>query len=453
MDIIKIPEVLIPKRGIDPSKWAVVACDQFTSESAYWEDVEKLTRDAYSAYHISYPEIYLGCGGEEKNARIEKINANMKRYLDEDIFDTVSDGLVLVERTTKCACAPRFGLMIAADLEAYDFKPFNKAYIKATEGTILERLPVRISIRKNALLELPHILLLADDAEKTVIEPLAGKRESFLKLYDFELNKGGGRLRGYKIPGAESKKAIEKLYALADKAVLERKYGGAESNFLLAVGDGNHSLAAAKACWDVLKVSLSLEERKNHPARYALAELVNLYDCALKFEPIHRVIFGAGADFMGGLKTAFKGSGGLRVIDGRMKYAEHTALTSADSVSEENGGLRRVTDGRAEYGEYGEYAERTVPVSADPTEAIRDIQEYIEAYLKTHNEAAVDYIHGEKHLREIVSARGSIGILTPSIDKSELFPYVISNGALPKKAFSMGEAEEKRYYFEAKRIK
>ncbi|MDR1906489.1 MAG: DUF1015 domain-containing protein, partial [Clostridiales bacterium] len=368
-----------------------------------------MTRGEYGAYHIVYPEIFLG---KDENARIDRINENMKRYLEQGIFRSVN-AFILVERTTKYSAVPRFGLMVCVDLDAYDFKPFNDAYIKATEGTILERLPVRIKIRENALMEIPHIILLTDDADKTVIEPIAKRRGNLEKLYDFELNKDGGRLKGYIADNAEE--ILKNIYALADKELLKDKYGVDGSNFLFAVGDGNHSLATAKACWEKLKAELTEEEQKSHPAKYALVELMNLYDDALKFEPIHRVVFNAGADFCEGLKGLSNAEGRVKVFDSEKEF-----LINAD---------------------------------ANSATAIRDIQTYIEEYLKSNPRSSVDYIHGEEHLREVVKNSGGLGILMPSIKKSELFPYVINNGVLPKKAFSMGEAEEKRYYLECKLIK
>jgi hypothetical protein len=482
-NIIKIPEILIPKRGIDPSKWAVVACDQFTSEPSYWNDVEELTKNSPSAYHIAYPEIYLGKNQEE---RVEKINENMKKYLADGIFETVK-GLILVERSTKYSEA-RFGLMMSVDLDAYDFKPFNKAYIKATEGTILERLPVRIGIRENAFLELPHILLLADNEKKSVIEPLVKRRGELKKLYDFELMKDGGHIKGYKIDNTESviannkpldkdartakcgsddinaESVIESIYKLLDKDVQTAKYGSAEVNFLFAVGDGNHSLATAKACWERLKTGLTDEEREVHPARYALVELMNLYDDALKFEPIHRIIFDAGEDFLEGLKK-IGGERSVKVFDGNAEYE-----INADENSAFSGGRKiRVFDAKSEYeinaGENSAFSggkkirvfdsksEYEINADENSAAAIKEIQTYIDEYLKKNPRTSVDYIHGEKHLRSVAEDKGGLAIIMPTIEKSELFPYVVKEGVLPKKAFSMGEAEEKRYYFEAKLIK
>ncbi|MDR2091131.1 MAG: DUF1015 domain-containing protein [Clostridiales bacterium] len=423
--VVKIPEILLPNDGIDPSKWAVVACDQFTSEPEYWDGVERLTKNFPSAYHITYPEIYLG---KNQTERVEKINENMKKYLGGGIFKTVK-GFVLVERETKYSKA-RFGLVISVDLEAYDFKPFNKAYIKATEGTILERLPVRIGIRENASLELPHILLLADDEKKAIIEPIAERRGELEKLYDFDLMKDGGHIRGYLVGADAAKDIAEKIYSLLDKDAQTEKYGSAEVNFFFAVGDGNHSLATAKACWERLKTGLSEKERENHPARYALAELVNLYDDALKFEPIHRAVFNADGDFLEGLKK-IEGEGRIKVLKGGKEF---------ETVKE---GVNVVSDGGMEF---------EIGVNKNSAEAIGEIQGYIEEYLRKNPRTAVDYIHGEEHLRAVIKG-GGYGILMPKIEKNELFPYVVNRGVLPKKAFSMGEAEEKRYYLEAKLIK
>ena len=414
-DIIKVPDVLLPKGSVDYTKWATVACDQFTSNPSYWQSVGKAADNVYSSYHIIYPEIYLG---NDESRRIERINYNMEKYAADGIFDTVG-AFILTERTTKYSKIPRFGLIISVDLEAYDFKPFNSAYIKATEGTIVERLPVRVKIRENALLELPHIILLADDCERKVIEPLIDRRGELKKLYDFELNQDGGHIRGYKVEDTEEIKA--KLYALLDPALQLKKYGVADSNFLFAVGDGNHSLAAAKACWEKLRAGLPESDRANHPARFALVELMNLYDEALKFEPIHRVVYSPGADFFAGLTAALN-----KNADNQTSY-----ITVFDKTSE--------------------YRLKTAAGAAG---VIKDVQDYIETYLRARGETSVDYIHGESHLREAVRvSENAAGIVMPALDKSELFSYVLKKGVLPKKAFSMGEAEEKRYYFECKKIR
>ncbi|MDR3293546.1 MAG: DUF1015 domain-containing protein [Clostridiales bacterium] len=441
MDIIKIPEILLPKKGTDYSKWSAIACDQFTSEKSYWDDVAEITRGAHSTYHITFPEVFLG--GDE-GERIRSINAEMERYIREDFFERITDSFILTERTTKYTDVPRYGLVLSVDLDAYDFKPFNKAYIKATEGTILERLPVRIKIRENASLELPHILLLIDDRKKSVIEPLKTDKKSLEILYDFDLMKEGGHIKGYRVTNAEE--VIQTIYALLDRDTLTEKYGSAESNFLFAVGDGNHSLATAKACWETLKKSLSAEEQKNHPARYALVELMNLYDDALKFEPIHRVIFNADSDFLEGLKKVGK--------DGIETGFEGVKKTENGGIEADLNGLKKtVKSGAGKVTAFDKERSYTISVSSHSAEAIKEIQSYIDTYSKTHPNFVADYIHGEAHLKEIVKTQGGLGILMPSIQKSELFPYVVRQGVLPKKAFSMGEAEEKRYYLEAKKIR
>jgi uncharacterized protein (DUF1015 family) len=285
------------------------------------------------------------------------------------------------------------------DLDAYDFKPFNTAPIKATEGTIIERIPVRVSIRENAPLELPHIMLLIDDAGRSVIEPLYATRESLEVLYDTALNMEGGHITGYRV---DAKPVIDKIYKLMP-----------DSGFLFAVGDGNHSLATAKACWDKIKVGLTEEERADHKARYALAELTNLYDEGLDFQPIHRVMIDA-PDFVEKLKGAVNGGDHIVVFDKSCEY--------------------------------------TVAVDQNAAKAIADVQNFIDEYLKEHKAAKVDYIHGEEHLRSVTEHENGIGLLMPTIAKCDLFGYVLNYGVLPRKAFSMGEAEEKRYYLEAKKI-
>ena len=286
-DVVKVSDILIPKNNVDLKKWAVVACDQFTSQPDYWKNVEKYCEGAPSTFNLIYPEVYLN---EDKEKRISAINSSMEAYLADDLFRVVKDSFILTERDTKYQKG-RLGLMMAVDLETYDFTPFAPAYIRATEGTIIERIPPRVQIRRHASLELPHIMLLIDDRDKSVIEPLFENRDKLELLYDTDLNMGGGHIRGYKVENVDEVK--QKLYALLDESAQTEKYGKV-TNFLFAVGDGNHSLATAKAHWDEIKGDISADVWADQPARYALVEVENLHDDAIKFEPIHRVVFGEG---------------------------------------------------------------------------------------------------------------------------------------------------------------
>lgn len=405
-NIIKAPDILIPKDR-DLYKWAVVACDQFNAQPDYWESLEKLTEGAPSALNLIFPEIYLE---DNPEARIKNINRVMKEYLDNGIFDTVENSFILIERDTYKSKG-RIGLVMAVDLDAYDYRPFSKAYIKATEATIEDRIPPRLKIRGNADLELPHIILLLDDRDATVLEPLYANRDKLEVVYDSDLNMDGGHIKGYRVTDTEP--VIDAIYRLLDKDLLIEKYGF-ETDFLFAAGDGNHSLATAKAHWDKIKVNLTEEERENHPAKYALVEVENLHDKTLTFEPIHRVVFNGGQKFIDSLNKSVSGGRKVEVIYG----------------------------GKIQ----------TVSVSDGSADAINDIQQFIDGYIKENPEAAVEYVHGRNYLEEVCAKRGAVGIVMPCCEKSELFDYVLKNGKLPRKAFSMGDAEEKRYYVEAHKI-
>ena len=391
MSTVKIPEILLPDCA-DLSKWAVNACDQYTSDPSYWRNVEKITAGSPSAYELVFPEIYLNDKPEE---RIARINKKMCEYLSGGIFKKITGGFVLVERKT--TSGTRTGLVIAVDLEDYSFAPFAKTPVRSTEATILERIPPRVKIRENAPIELPHAMLLYNDPENTVLNCVCLGEV----LYDFELMCGGGRVKGTYVTDAE--RVIGAFQSLLKNSA---------DGLLFAVGDGNHSLATAKTCWEKLKPYLSKEEAVAHPARYALVEAVNIYDSALNFEPIHRAVkVKDEAGFIKGLKT----SGG------------ETAYI--------------VSKGR----------KTPLPFSSDIPEGIRSLDGYISQYLVEHG-GEVDYIHGENDLINLTES-GFIGILLPSIKKEDFFSLIVKGGNLPKKTFSMGEGYEKRYYVEAKRIK
>ena len=399
-------EILLPQ-GVDLTKWAVVACDQYTSEPAYWEDLRAFVGDAPSALDLVLPEIWLKDRPEE---RIGAVNARMRSDLQKGIFRKLDPGFVLTERTTPSGCRP--GLVACVDLEAYSYQMNGGAMIRATEGTVPDRLPPTAAIRREAPLELPHILLLLDDRDRQVLEPLYGERERFEKLYDFELNMGGGHIRGWHIPA--DRPVREAFEALLDPELLLKKYGS-DQPLLLAVGDGNHSLAAAKVCWEEKKKQLSPEEQRRHPARFALCEIVNLHDPAIRFEPIHRVVSGVDSE-------AF-----VRCLRERFSEGEREGTLLA-------GG-------------------RELPVffPASTAEAYRQVQDFVDEWLAARGGEA-DYVHGSASAREATARLGGVGILMPALAKEDLFPFVIRQGSLPRKTFSMGEAPEKRYYLEARSI-
>lgn len=407
MKTVKVQNVLLPKDGVDFEKWAVVACDQFTSQPDYWEKLASYVGDAPSTLNLIYPEVYLSCDREN---RIKNINTNMRKYLDGGIFREIKDSFILVERDTPYQKG-RLGLMMAVDLEEYDYTPFAPVQIRATEGTVVERIPPRVEIRRHAPLELPHIMLLIDDRDFSVIEPIYENRDGLELLYDTDLNMNGGHLRGWRVPDTDA--VLEKLYALVSDENQMKKYNKV-TNFLFAVGDGNHSLATAKAHWDEVKAGLSDEEKETHPARYALVEVENLMSPALKFEPIHRVVFGADEEFIKELSSKISGGRKIRAFT---KDKEYTLFAPNDSI-----------------------------------DAIKEIQDFIDERVKADACIEVDYIHGENYLESVVKERGGVGIVMPAPEKTNLFDFIIRRGIMPRKSFSMGEAEEKRYYFEAKKI-
>lgn len=413
---VKVPDILLPNKSVDMSKWAVVACDQYTSEPEYWEGVKKATEGSPSALNVIFPEVYLS---KDNAPIIESINKTMYEYLDTGILQSIGEGFVLIERSTPIT-PKRLGLVMAVDLEDYSFVREDKANIRATEGTVVERIPPRVKIREHAPIELPHIMLLIDDRNKSVIEPLYENRDKLAKLYDFDLNMNGGHLRGWHVTDtAPVEKALAKLL---DEDVLKEKYGSTDEVMLFAVGDGNHSLATAKACWNNLKATLSAEEQKNHPARYALVEVMNLHDEGLEFEPIFRSVFNVDtADFLDGLYKAVKDSGL------KCDYKCYTYTTK---------------DGR-----------KDLMLPSNAAVAVGLVQDFIDAYIKSHAGSEVDYVHGEDSLKQVTDAAPNrVAITLPPLAKNDLFDYVLKVGAFPRKTFSMGEAFEKRYYVEARKI-
>lgn len=396
-EIIKIPKILLPANDVDLCKWACVACDQFTSEPKYWEDLAVSVGEAPSTLNMVFPEVYLG---KDDDKRIADINATMTNYLSSGKFKEY-EGLILVKRILANGKI-RLGLLIAVDLEQYEYTEKNNAPIKATEKTVVERLPARIKIRRNAPLELPHVMLLMDDPESDILEPLYKESDTFDMLYDFKLNMGGGKITGFAVPEPD---------ALIAK-ITQKFCGNGEIAF--AVGDGNHSLATAKECWNEISRGLNAAERMNHPARYALCELVNLYDESLEFEPIHRVLFNATHDFIVNMALRLSGEERMKVVFNDEEYL--------------------------------------INIPVNPSDAIKDIQDYIDEYIEENPEVTEDYIHGDENLIKVAKRESGIALFMPTISKNTLFGYSARRGVLPRKSFSMGVAEDKRYYLEARRI-
>lgn len=426
---ILIPEVYLPQPGLDPHKWAAIAVDQFTSEPEYWEQVEEIVADAPSTFRITLPEIYLEKPGEAE--RIQSIQSTMRQYMEAGILQP-REGLIYVERTV--AGKTRKGLMLCLDLERYDYTKGSTSLIRATEGTIVERLPPRMKIREGAPLELPHILVLIDDPNRTVIEPIEAAKAGLEKLYDFDLMLGSGHLTGYAV--RDEAQVVAALRDLARPEVFAAKYGlSAEQPVLLfAMGDGNHSLATAKAIWEKLKPSVGMD----HPSRYALVEIENVHDDGLEFEPIHRVLFGLKRDFLAALEESFGANFSFSPV---ANAAEMVKRVDAGSASRQLIGI--VTEKGCGVGEISNPG-TNLPVGT--------LQAFLDPFLKSGGAEKIDYVHGGEVTARLGSQPGNVGIYLPGMAKGDLFKTVILDGALPRKTFSMGEAKEKRFYMEARKI-
>ena len=410
-------DILLPKLAADGmSKWSVVACDQYTSEPEYWAKTAEITAGAPSTLNLIFPEVYLE--QPDADARIKNINSAMQKYLDDGLFKEFISSLILTRRT-QADGKVRTGLVGAIDLEQYDYNKGSKSQVRATEATVASRIPPRVKIRRDAALELPHIMILIDDVKRTVIEPLEAKRDSLTKLYDFDLMQNGGHLEGWLVDGEHAEEVFAALDKLADKEDFNRRYGlTGEEVLLYAMGDGNHSLATAKECYEQKKREGAPEAAL---ARYALAEVVNLHSEALEFEAIHRVITETDtAKLMADMTSA-------------LELAEGAAGQSFTVLL--NGERKQYSIGKP---------------TANLT--VGSLQSFLDKWL-SENAGKIDYIHGEDVVENLSSAENSIGFLLPSMKKEELFPTVIKDGALPRKTFSMGHAHDKRFYCEARKIK
>jgi len=429
---IQIPQVYLPKKGTDLTKWAVIACDQFTSQPEYWRDVEKIVGDAPSTLRLTFPEVYLEQpGGEE---RIQNIQASMRKYMDEGILQP-HDGFIYVERSVDGKT--RKGIMLCLDLEAYDYNKGSSSLIRATEGTIVDRLPPRIKIREGAMFELPHILVLIDDPNRTVIEPVGAAKSRLEKLYDFDLMLGSGHLTGYAVNAEFENKVVEALRGLDKPETFAAKYniGKDQPVLLFAMGDGNHSLATAKAIWEKNKVTVGMD----HPSRYALVEIENVHDEGLEFEPIHRVLFGLKKDLFAELEQTF----GANFTYKPVASAEEMVKAVDNGQGEKQ--LIGLVGGGKSFG----VIEIANPSSNLP---VGTIQAFLDPFMKNGGAEKIDYVHGEDVTVKLGSQPGNAGFYLPGMSKSDLFKTVILDGALPRKTFSMGEAHEKRFYMEARKI-
>lgn len=428
---INIPDVLIPKPDIDLQKWSVIACDQFTSQPDYWEKVKEMVGDAPSTLNLILPEVFLG--KPEETHIITCINQNMRNYLQQNILIPY-EGMILVERTIRHG--KRHGLMLALDLEKYDYHKDSQTLIRATEGTILERLPPRMRIREDAILELPHILVLIDDPQMEIIEPLWEKREAFPCIYDFDLMLSSGHLQGYLIDDISIEKELaSKFERFIHLDNFRKKYQLTEdtSPFLFAVGDGNHSLATAKAIWEKKKASVP----SDHPLRYALVEIENIHDPGLIFEPIHRVLFNLKSD----IQTAL------------YEFFENIEISHCSTFSEMK---IMVQNSKPDHHFIGLIAENLFKLISikHPTHqlATGSIQSFLDAFSSRKGAEGIDYIHDDDAILAISRVSGNAGFYLPAMQKSELFKTVIMEGVLPRKTFSMGEAMDKRFYLECRQI-
>jgi len=418
---------------IELAKWAVIACDQYTSEPAYWRSVANEVGDAPSSLHLIFPETYLGMA--DAAARIGRIRDTMRSYLAEGLLYE-REGSIYVERTV--GIRVRRGLMLELDLEEYDFSSGSTSPIRPTEDTMIERLAPRIEVRRGAELELPHILVLIDDPACTVIEPIGAERQALAKLYETDLMQGGGHVAGYAVDKARGERVARALRALVNPQAFATRYGVPTETpvMLFAVGDGNHSLATAKAYWDSVKVAVGMD----HPSRFALVEVENIHDPALEFSPIHRLLYGVSAD----IRQAFAEDFGGRL-----------SCTDVPGVAAMRERVRAAQGSRHAVGLIGPGAHFSVIEIADPqsTLAVGTFQPFIDRFIERGGATHVDYVHGDDALERLAMQGTAVGIHLPAVSKDDLLRVVVCKGPLPRKTFSMGEANDKRFYIEARRIR
>ena len=411
MNIFQPADILLPKKA-DLEKWAVIACDQFTSDLDYWNRVRTTAGDAPSMIHMILPEAELESHGQ---ASIDAINANMVRYLHEDLFQVYPGSYIYVERTLENGMI-RPGLVGMVDLEAYDYHPGSVSPVRATERTVLERIPPRKMVRKDAVLEFPHVLMLCDDDMFCLIEPIQAIKGRLPKLYDFDLMEGGGHITGWLVSGKNAA-AFDEAFTAYSEAYKEKYTDLAGESVLLAVGDGNHSLATAKSCYEDLKATDPGADYSHHPARYALVELENIHDPSQSFEPIHRI---------------------LTDVDREMLMTDLQSICAPQGhqvtcVMGKNGKELSLDRGKGEL-------------------AVAVLQEFLDSWME-ENPGKIDYIHGEDEITRLAAEENAVGFLLPPMEKHDLFRGVIAGGVLPRKTFSMGHAREKRYYLEGRKIK
>ncbi len=439
---VKVPEVYLPNQNVDLNKWAVVACDQYTSQPDYWDDTKAHVWLSESTLNIIFPEIYLE--DNDVDERIVSIKSNMAKYMAEWIFENKWYWFIYIDRQTSQVRSRKW-LIMALDLEKYDYSKGSQTLMRATEGTIVDRLPPRIKVRNGAPFELPHIMVLIDDPKKQVIEPISENLEKHTKLYDFGLMMEWGHITWYQINDEETiNNIVNWLINLADKEVFKNKYGVWDELWVLlfAMGDGNHSFATAKAIWEEKKKSLSPEEMLDHPARFALVEINNVHDTGITFEPIHRVMFDVNNDeLFNEMAEYFKYVGSEMLV-------EH--YETKDELKEN---LKESTVDMHYCRGMNEEGYMTIWIKNPKLNLeVWNIQAFLDKYLLEHPESKIDYVHGEDVVEGLWRKKGNLWLLFPIMDKSDFFKTVVIDWALPRKTFSMWEAEEKRFYLEARKI-
>ncbi len=412
--IFSAADILIPRTD-DMTAWAVIACDQHTSEPEYWSAAEAIAGDKPSTLNLILPEAYLHDSDVEE--KTSEINQCMEQYKKSDVFKEYHNGYCYVEREVTGGKI-RHGIVGVIDLEQYDCSPDSRSPVRPTEGTSPDRLPPRIKVREHATLELPHIMVLIDDPDRQIVEPLAKEKDSMEVLYDFDLMLNGGHIKGWFV-GDKQKENVDKAFdRLCQKAAEEAKDG--IDPLIIAMGDGNHSFATAKACWDRIKESVPRDQWDQHPARYSLVELNNIYDESMEFEPIHRVVFGVNPeDFIQKMYDRFDISD-----QGEGQVLEYLI----------NGQKKRIG-----------ILNPTAQLATGTVQTF--IEEYIEQYSGT-----VDYIHGEDVVEKLCGEANTVGIIFPEISKDRFFASIKMDGPMPKKTFSLGHADDKRFYLEARSI-
>ena len=412
MKVFQRADILLPANA-PMERWAVIACDQFTSDTDYWKRVRQIAGEGPSTIHMILPEAELGAADEAD--RVQKINATMLRYLDSEVFANYPNAYIYVERTLQNGSI-RPGIVGIVDLEYYDYNSGSVSAIRATEKTVLERIPPRQRVRKDAAVEFPHVLMLCDDDEKCLIEPIASMKETLPRIYDFDLMERGGHITGWLVDGEAADAFDARLEAYIARA--PQKYADLQGeSVIFAVGDGNHSLATAKSCYETLRAEHPGEDFSNHPARYALVELENIHDPSQVFEPIHRILF---------------------QVNGQNLLRDLAGLCSDDGF-------------QVDYVMQGKRGTLTLDRSRGEL-AVAILQNFLDQWME-ENGGEIDYIHGDAELEMLAEQEDAIGFLLPPMGKHELFRGVISGGVLPRKTFSMGHAREKRYYLEGRKIK